>query len=294
MLLKSARSTSFIKTKNFQSKKYFMPQVIIPLALAAAQAGYSAHKASQQRKKARSLKEANLVPKSVEEALANEKLRSTATSPEYLRGLEKLGQGSANTISQAKRIGGTAGLLQQQVADTDARKREGIKDLQIAEHGAKAQSRASVNELSLTKGGYEREARDQLDAAQSALRGAAEQNESAAVAAGLQGIAGVAGAASGGSKSAADVGNATAGGAGAFAGGGTFNTKARAFGGGTRLSTTKGLGSLNSSARGYGGGTRLSSMKGMSLNARRRVGLNQVSPYDLENDLMYRNYGYPR
>ena len=270
-----------------------MPQVIIPLALAAAQAGYSGYKASQQRKKARALKQANLVPNSVEEALANEKLRSTATSPEYLRGLEKLGQGSANAISQSKRIGGTAGVLQQQVADVDARRREGIKDLQIAEHGAKAQSRATVNELSLTKGGYEREARDQLDAAQSALRGAAEQNESAAVAAGLQGIAGAASGLSG--TGGGGGGGATPGGAGAFAGGGgTFNTNARAFGGGTRLSSTKGLGSLNSSARGYGGGTRLSNMKGMSLNARRRVGLNNISPYDLEYDSMYRNYGYPR
>jgi hypothetical protein len=277
-----------------------MPQIIIPLALAAAQAGYSAHKAAKQRKAAKKLKEAQLTPKSVEEALAGEKLRSTASSPEYLRGLEKLNQSSANAISQSKRAGGTAGQIQQSIADTDARRREGIKDLQIADSSFKASSRANVNDLLMKKGGYESEARQQKEAAQSALRGAAEQNEYNAVSTGLSAIGTVAGGAAGKKGPwTGDAGTAPApAGAGSFAGGGSFNSNSRGFGGGTRLSTQKGLGSLNSSARGFKGGARLSTQRGMSLNSRSRGayatgrGLSRISPYDYENDLMSRGYDY--
>jgi len=156
--------------------------------MAAAQAGYGLYKSHQQKKAAKKLKDSNYVPTAVEEAVQSSRLQSNATSPEYQRGLEKLKQSSANTISTSKRIGGTAGQMQQSVADADAREKESIKDLSVAASATKAQSRGELQNLLLTKGGYQKESRDAYNASKSALLGAAEQNQYNAITTGAQGL----------------------------------------------------------------------------------------------------------
>ena len=285
-----------------------MPQVIIPLALAAAQAGYSAHKAAKQRKIAKKLKQADLTPQAVEEALASEKLRSTASSPEYQRGLEKLNQSSANALSQSKRIGGTTSQVQQSVADADARRREGIKDLQIADSGFKASSRANVQNLLMEKGGYQAEAREQKESAQAALRGAAETNEANAVSHGLNAAAIGGQHAIDTSKWGRDAAAKAAAAAAAKAAGSGAGAAATGVGAGfedqINVGTNtaapvrpKGLQRLNANARQYGGGTRLSNQPGGRFNNSRRYrgGPNRISPGYGDDYLtdMYGNLQYP-
>jgi hypothetical protein len=256
-----------------------MPQIIIPLALAAAQAGYSAHKASKQRKMANKLKQQNLTPQAVEEALASEKLRSTASSPEYLRGLEKLNQSSANALSQSKRIGGTTGQVQQSVADADARRREGIKDLQIADSGFKANSRANVQSLLMEKGGYQAEAREQKESAQAALRGAAETNEGQAVSHGLNAAAIGGQHAIDNSKWGRDAAAKAAAKAAAGTAGKSFQEQITVGDNTAAPTRAQGLNRLNGNARPHGGGNRLSNQPGRFNNARRyRGGPNRISP----------------
>jgi hypothetical protein len=160
----------------------------IMAVMALAQAGYGMYKSQQQKKAAKKLKDSNFVPTAVEEAVQSSRLQANATSPEYQRGLEKLKQSTANTISSSKRVGGTAGQIQQSVADADAREKENIKDLSVAAAGTKAQARGELQNLLLTKGGYQKESRDAYNASKSALLGAAEQNQYNAITTGAQGL----------------------------------------------------------------------------------------------------------
>ena len=275
-----------------------MPFPLIPLAIAGVQAYTAGRKAKKQRDKARNLKDSNYVPPALQEALANEKMRADSSSPEYQRGLEKLNQSTATTISQAKKVGGTSAQVQQAVADSDARAKEGIKDLQVADASFKADSRRNVTSLLLNKGEYQARSREQLENAQAALRGAAESNQEVAISKGLQGAAIVGDWAQDkwGKKDPADI----KGLAGSYVGGGgTFNANSRGQGLGALSSRP---GSFNSNARPYGGGTRLSSQGGrfnttarQSSSYRRGRGLPSIGQYGgYDEDLMSRGYGYSR
>ncbi|MEJ7644272.1 MAG: hypothetical protein WKF87_06735 [Chryseolinea sp.] len=155
----------------------------VPVAalLAVGQAGYSLYKSNKQKKAAKKLKESNWTPPAVEEAISSQRLAANASSPEYARGLERLKQSTANSIDASKKAGGTSGQIQQGIADSDAREKENIKDLQVADASFKNDARDRLTNLLQTKGGYQQQSRDAFNAAKSALTGASEQNQYNAV-----------------------------------------------------------------------------------------------------------------
>ena len=170
--------------KSFRGK-LLMPFPIIPLAIAAAQAGYSLYKGHQQRKKAKKLRETNYVPPALEESIASSRLAAAASGPGYNRGKEQLGQSTTNAVNALRRTGGSAGAIQQAVADADARQKEGIKDLEVSDQAFKNQNRQTLNQQLGQKGMYQKESFDAMNAAKSALLGASEQNKYQAVQHGL-------------------------------------------------------------------------------------------------------------
>lgn len=151
---------------------------------------YSENKANQQRDKAKNLKPSNYVPPSVQEAVDNAKLASNSESPGYTRGVEKIGQSTANMINNIKKIGGNPSQIQAGVADADMRGKEALKDLAVSDAAFKASQRQNLNNLLMAKGGYEKSSFDAFSAAKSALLGAANQNEYNAFTQGLEGVAG--------------------------------------------------------------------------------------------------------
>lgn len=228
---------------------------IIPALVALGTAGYQAYKAHQQKQKAKKLKESNYVPGAVEEAIASERLRSHAASPEYTRGLEKLRQSTANTIDASKRVGGSSGQLQQSIADADAREKENIKDLHVAEAATKGEARSRLGGLLMTKGGYQQQSRDAYNATKSALIASSEQNMYNAVTGVAEGVV----------HSLPD----SAFGAGVSTG---LSKKAMAVGGGGNNYL-----SLNRNNRFVNGGFSPRAMRGKN-------GLGKVSPYDFRRD----------
>lgn len=151
-------------------------------AIAIAQAAYQAYKANQQKKMADKLKPSNYVPNSVREATDMARMDANATmGPTTKRGLEKLRQSTATSVENAKRVGGSPGQIQQAVADIDAREKETIKDLQVADSVDRYNRRQDLGRNLQVMGQYERMSRDAYNAAKSALRGASEQNKYNAV-----------------------------------------------------------------------------------------------------------------
>jgi hypothetical protein len=169
-----------------RDKAYFLP--IAALASLGVSA-YSAYQAGRQRKKANELKPSNYVPAGVAEAEANARMdANAAVAPGYLRGLESLRVGSANTIEAAKRVGGSAGQVQQAVADTDQRQKEMEKNLAVNNEQFRLQRRQDLNQALRVRGQYEQKSADDYNAAVSALKGAASQNEYNAVSGAAEGL----------------------------------------------------------------------------------------------------------
>ncbi len=160
------------KKKNLRNKLCFIPALI-----ALGTAAYGLYEADQQKKKAAKLRARNLVPPSINELEANNRLASNSTvSPGYARGLEKLGQSTSTAVQNARLIGGSAGQVQQAAGDADARQKEATKDLMVNNEQYRLAARQDLNRTLQIKGGYEKEASDELAAAKSALTGAAKQN----------------------------------------------------------------------------------------------------------------------
>ncbi|HEY0770247.1 MAG TPA: hypothetical protein VGD31_07915 [Sphingobacteriaceae bacterium] len=157
---------------------------MVPIAalVALGQAGYQYAQARKQDRLADSLKHSNYVPPSVEEAVSNTRREANATSGPYMkRGLEKLRTSTADTVARAKRVGGSAGQVQQAIADADQREKELIKDLEVSDAAYRGQKRQELNQNLRLKGNYESMSRDAHNAAKSALRGASSQNKYNAV-----------------------------------------------------------------------------------------------------------------
>ena len=173
--------------KRLRGKLYFVQ--FLPLILAAAQAGYSAYKGHQQKKKAKKLRETNFTPAALEESLAGSRMAASASGPGYNRGKAQLGQSTSNAINALRRTGGSAGAIQQAVADADARQKEGVKDLEVSDQQFKNQNRQMLTQQLGQKAGYQKESFDSMNAAKSALKGAAEQNQYNAVTGLLSGVA---------------------------------------------------------------------------------------------------------
>lgn len=161
----------------------------VPLLISAAEAGYSEVKSQEQRKKADNLKPSNYVPEAVQEAVGNARTSSTALMPGYDRTIQKLRQSSANSINSATKVSGTPGQIQQQVGDADAREKESLKDLAVANSSYQAGQKQNLNSLLGLKGGYEKSSFDAFSAAKSALLGASNQNQYNAVTKVLEGAA---------------------------------------------------------------------------------------------------------
>ena len=165
-----------------QRGKFYFVGALIGLGTAA----YSLYKGHQQRKKARQLKNSNYVPPSVQEAVANSRMAASGTSPEYLRGQQKLRLSTQNTVNNARRVGGSAGQIQQAVADSDAREKEAVKDLEVSDAAYRNNNRLALNQQLGIQGQYEKESYDNYNAAKSALLGAAEQNTYNGITQGLE------------------------------------------------------------------------------------------------------------
>lgn len=157
---------------------------LIPLALSA----YQLYKGAEQEKKAKNLKESNFVPGSVREAVGSARMGVTGSNPAVTRGLARLKASSANTIAARKRIGGNAAQIQNTVMDVDAREKEAIKDLQVADASFKIDQQRNLEDLLREKGYYEKASRDAFNAGKSALIGAAEQNKYNALSTAAEGL----------------------------------------------------------------------------------------------------------
>lgn len=156
----------------------------IPLALSA----YQAYKGFEQEKKAKNLKESNFVPGSVRESVASGRMGVNASNPAVTRGLARLKASSANTIDARKRIGGSAAQIQNTVTDVDAREKEAVKDLQVADASFKIDQQRNLEDLLREKGYYEKASRDAFNAGKSALIGASEQNKYNALSTAAEGL----------------------------------------------------------------------------------------------------------
>ena len=157
-------------------KAYFIPALI-----GAGLAAYQMIQAAKQRKEAKNMKPSNYVPAAVREAEVSARMNANAQSPAAARGLERIRQSTANTISSAKRVGGSAASVQQAVNDADAREKESLKDLQVADSQNQADNRQRLQDILMAKGNYQQQSQDAYNSAKSALIGAAQQNQYNAV-----------------------------------------------------------------------------------------------------------------
>lgn len=155
----------------------------VPIAalVAVGQAGYQAYKGHQQEKKAKKLKQSNYVPPALEEAIVSSRMEANSLSPGYNRAMERARRSTGNTLTSAKRIGGSASQIQQTLVDSDAREKEISKDIEVAESANRTMAKRNLQGLLVTKGGFQKQSKDALDAAKSALIGAGEQNKYNAV-----------------------------------------------------------------------------------------------------------------
>lgn len=169
--------------KQLAGKIYFAPAL-----LALGQAGYQFYKSEQQKEKARKLKNSNYIPQSVKDAETMSRQGLNSQAPGFDRGLQKIRQSTASTINSAARVGGTAGQVQQAVADSDAREKETTKDLAVSNAAWKAQQRDSYQNNLQIKGRYEKASYDAWQSAKSALKGAANQNQYNAITTASEGI----------------------------------------------------------------------------------------------------------
>jgi len=150
----------------------------LPILAAFASAAYQGYQASKQRAAASKLRPSNYITPAVQEAEANTRQQVYAPeSPGYNRGLQQLNRSTSNYINAAQRLGGSPVQLQQGVADADARQKELVKDLEINNEQFRAQRRQDLNSLLMQKGQYQQKSMDDYNAAVSALKGAASQNE---------------------------------------------------------------------------------------------------------------------
>lgn len=162
---------------------------IWPLLFAAGSAAFGAYRASQQREKAKKLRPSSFVPGSLSEALSSARVDSNATSPGYLRGSEKIQQSTASNVDLAKRIGGNSSQIQQSVANADARQKDAIKDLEVYDASYRDGKKQDLRGLLLQKASFEKVNNDNYNAAVSALKGAATQNENNAISTLMEGAA---------------------------------------------------------------------------------------------------------
>lgn len=135
---------------------------------------YQGHK---QKKMADNLKPSNYVPPSVKEAIATSRMGVNANAPGYARMMDRLKTSSANTVARASRISNNPAQVQQTVADTDAREKESIKDMEVANEGFKNENRNRLTQLLGMQGGFEKASMDAFNSAKSALLGASMQNK---------------------------------------------------------------------------------------------------------------------
>lgn len=169
-----------------RDRAYFVP--IVALAGLASSA-YQMYQAKKQRDQAAKLTNSNYIPPAVREAEASARIDANATaSPGYLRGLERLRQSSAASVNAAKSIGGTSGQIQQAAANADSREKEMIKDLEVNNDSFRLSRRQDLNRLLQVKGEYQQKSQDALNAAKSALTGAADQNTYNAITVGAESL----------------------------------------------------------------------------------------------------------
>jgi hypothetical protein len=159
----------------------------IPALIMAAQAGYQYMQAKKQEDKARELKPSNYVPPAIKEAVANTRRDSMSQSPAITRGLERLKLSTADTIEAAKRVGGSARVIQETVANAGAREKQVQRDLATQDAMIRRDNRRDLNQMLGVQGHYEKASQDAYNAAKSALIGASMQNKYNAVTSAAEG-----------------------------------------------------------------------------------------------------------
>lgn len=153
------------------------------MAIAAlAQAGYQMYQGHKQKEMAKKLKPSNYVPPGLKEAEALAKGAANATTaPGFGILSDRLKTQGANTVDRIQRSTSNPNLIQQAVADTDAREKEIMKDLAINNEAFRAQNRNQVIGLAQRRGAYEKDSWDAFNATKSALMGAGMRNQYNAV-----------------------------------------------------------------------------------------------------------------
>jgi hypothetical protein len=149
---------------------------VIPVLIAAGTAAYQMYQSKQQRDLAKKMKPSNYVPPAVQEAEQNARVNANALSSGYTRSLDLLKRSTANTIHNAKRTGGSLSTIQQAVADSDAREKSLIRDLEVNEAANRSASRNQLNNILMQKGAFQKDSQDNYNAAVSALKASSQQN----------------------------------------------------------------------------------------------------------------------
>jgi hypothetical protein len=152
--------------------------LLAPLLATAAQAGYQYFQGRKQKKMANELEPSNYVPPSLKEAVRSSRMEANATTiPGFGRTMEKLRTSTANTVARTTRGTTDSNRIQQSVADADAREKEVIKDLGVANENFRLQSGQRLRGMLGIQAGNERASYDAYVAAKSALTGASMANQ---------------------------------------------------------------------------------------------------------------------
>lgn len=151
---------------------------LIPILTTLATSAYQKYQGDKQKKLAGKIKPSNYIPPSVQEAVAGARIDANASvAPGYGRTVDKLRTSSANTIARTMRGTKNAGTIQQSVADADAREKEVLKDLEVANEGYRANAKGRLNQTLGVQAGHERASFENYNQAKSALIGSSLQNK---------------------------------------------------------------------------------------------------------------------
>lgn len=163
----------------------------IPLALLAAGAGATIlaagvdawrknELANQQQRELDTLKQQDLTPPSVKEALAASRMAQGANMPGYnsaLQGLDQATAGNVRAAQQNARGGSLIGALQQ----TQFARNRALSNLANQNAQFQVGERRNTQQLLGVAGGYEARAKEQFDRNRAALRQAIIQNREGAI-----------------------------------------------------------------------------------------------------------------
>lgn len=151
---------------------------MLPALLGLASSAYQFYQGQQQEDAAKKLKPSNYIPPAIQEATDSARMRANnSVMPGYARGLDRLRTSTANTIYNTGKATTNPNVVQQSVADSDAREKEVMKDMAVSNAAYRTQNQDKLNQLLGVEGQYQKDAWDSYNGTKSALVGAGMRNK---------------------------------------------------------------------------------------------------------------------